>query len=236
VLGRDLVSLAFPEGCPPSLAPVLEPERLGPGLAHYGGGLILPSTADRPRRFYVANTDPERWRDAVAAGFDSPEVRAWLAGAPRQGRLMLDSDGVSLALYHDDLAGQLLARCTAFPEGHATTLLRHSEWPGEALAPDLRARSQALVQLGLGGMWATRQSGDTTTAVLLMDEAHRQPAQAGVAAQIVSDSLAIPGWDEACALVQRSGYVPFPDGIELREDGSLDITLGIAEPSRLSAD
>jgi hypothetical protein len=37
-------------------------------------------------------------------------------------------------------------------------------------------------------------------------------------------------------MTRRSGYVPFPDGIERREDGSLDITLGIAEPSRLRAD
>lgn len=211
-LRADLLRLAFPGGVP-ALVRALLPDAWDPRA--FGGGPVLSSTGQH--RFYVADSED---REAFTAALLQavPAAADLLAHAPPRTRRMVDTDGVRVDLYLDDLhlGGGADARVMCEALDHPSGARSRYVFL-EALPDDLAH---------LAPLWGEgrllRRVGDRT-GVLWVTEARWTGRAAQVAALAAAHLDLPPAWDALRSAVPAA-YI---DGVELHPDGAVDLTPGV---------
>ncbi len=236
----ELLQVAWPDGLPPRLQSLVDRELCASLAQDFKLGLVFPFEAvTRPSRLALsAQGERERWQTEVRRQWPSPALEAFLGRAPDDTRLMVDSDGSERAvIYLDDLhevdhqlsapdGQQLMCATLDLPEEREGQMSRHQEPPLSLLPDGLRRRLTSLLAAGAEGLWALRLAGQEIEGVVWISEARwRDSASlARVAASRVGDH---PGYRAALDCLERNGRQGYPDALELRADGTIDLTLGI---------
>ncbi len=230
----------YPEGLPGRLARLVDlslSERL---IADYKLNPVICFGADRtPRVAYSAQGEPERWATQVQRLWPDETVPGFLKRAPPEGRRMVDTDGSKQAVvYLDDLQEvahkipsdqEVLCACIHVPRSTLTIMTRHTEPPLDQLPEHWRVRVQALVDAGATGLWGIRRSRTSVMGVLWVTESRwRRTAEQTVA--ILEGLQPSDLWYRIAQVVRDRGGMAYPDGVELRPDGTVDVTVGFLTP------
>ncbi|RLB60023.1 MAG: hypothetical protein DRI90_14705 [Deltaproteobacteria bacterium] len=238
----QLLAIAWPQGVPQRLDELIDRPLCDDLLEDFKMGLVFPlDDSDRPVRLALScQGERNRWRQSVMARWPSPSLTGLFDSAPSDTRLMVDSDGSDQAVvYLDDLqrvdhdlqvpAGlELLAWTVALPAGTDGFLTRHREpphpWVPTSLAPSLKG----LLENGAEGIWAIRWHHDAPVAALWISESRwrRNPA---MSRRIVAGLGTHPSYDAAQQCLADHGREGYPDAVELRRDGGIEVTLGVLE-------
>ena len=236
----DLLAVAWPEGLPERLEPLVDRELCAALAEDFKLGVVFPFEGGErlPRLALSAQGERERWQELVRRAWPAAELERFLSLAPPDTRLMVDSDGSERAVvYLDDLqevehtirapAGdELMSATLELPEERVGCLTRHSEPPLSPIPAELRRRLMALLAAGAEGIWALRLHEGQVEGVVWVSEARwrRNAPAARLAASRVGDH---PSYRAALACLERHGHQGYPDALELRADGTTDLTLGI---------
>ncbi len=209
-------------------AELIEEFKLGP---------IFPLGSPRAPRIALSNQgEPVRWRNAVLGAFAHPKLERFLDSVPPSARRMVDTDGDSTIVYLDDLqdvegglvdaSGRALMFLTLDTvSGRLGSGTRHTEPPQELLDGVLAERLTELVRLGAAGLWSIRWEAKRAVGLVWVSES-RWRKNAGSAAELLRALGTHPGIEECARAASAAGYLAYPDAIEVRDDGSWDVTLG----------
>ena len=232
----DVLAQCFPNGVPDRIAQLVNLELADRFLVDYKLNPVLCFGADRPPRVaYSAQGEPTRWAEQVQQLWPNEQLGGFLARSAAEGRRMVDTDGSSTAVvYLDDLQDveheiqsehPVLCACVHLPEATVTMMTRHTEPPLHLLPPPWKARVQDLLDRGASGLWGVRTQGNALVGVLWVTESRwRNNPQETVA--IIEEFGPPPQWHSLRSVAERHGGMAYPDGVELRPDGSLDVTVG----------
>ena len=84
---------------------------------------------------------------------------------------------------------------------------------------------EALQQLGVQGQWAVRRNQDQIAGVLWVSESRWR----GNAEETTQNVMSLPmasGWTERWHQLDASDWSLYPDAVEFRVDGTVDLTVG----------
>jgi len=235
-----LLAVAWPDGVPQRLDGLIDRPLCTRHLADFKLGLVFPFDGSlRPVRLALScQGERSAWRRGVAERWPAPALDDFFDHVPADTRLMVDSDGSDRAVvYLDDLqqvdhrlqapAGlELMCWTLELPDGTDGFLTRHREPPHDRVPPGQQAHVQALLDAGAEGLWALRWRGDQPCAVLWVSES-RWRANAATTCQIADQLGSHPGFRAALGCLAEQGHEGYPDVIELRADGGIEVTLGI---------
>jgi hypothetical protein len=229
-----LLALTFSGGVPDVVDALVDRRLAAKHLIDFKLGPIAPLGADRPVRVAVSDRgEGEAWRSKVVGAFEHPALAAFLDSMPARARRMIDTDGETAVVYLDDLqnvgatdAGDvLMCRTLDLPNGESGRITRHEVPPRERLTGVLGERLDQLLGLGATGLWGVRWRGNVPTGVLWVTESRWR----GNSAETTAIAGAIgshPLWVALTDLARTSGLVAYADALEVRDDGSCDLTLG----------
>ncbi len=248
----ELLHIAWPRGVPerlhrlvdrPLCASLLRDFKLGLILTHEGGGEVGPT-----RLALSDQGEDERWRQLVLQQWPSSVASGFLAQADPAIRRMVDSDGSDRAvLYLDDLQTaphrlappaplqplELMCATLSLPQKQRGWLTRHKELPLGSLHGALAERARELRSLGAQGLWSLRWGATDPEGLLWItesrwrdnaDTANRTLLRLLQAEEAPDRTAATIAALKAC--VTQRGHHSYPDVVELRADGTTDITLG----------
>ena len=240
---QDLTSSLWPAGPLPSICAFLDTVVVERDLDRF---VFNPILCPNSVRVSVGDSlAPETWRRVVMTHWSSREIDSFLSEAPASARRMIDTDGSARAvLYLDDLHlashqlldhpdGDIMCATLEVPSGRRG-FLTLCDKPREALAETALATPfNRLWDAGARGMWALRWCDRQPIGALWISEAvHNSSIEH---ARAVADSLACPAWPEVDRVTSMHSWLAYPDGIELRIDGSYDLTVGFQRPERARA-
>ncbi|MBW2455163.1 MAG: hypothetical protein JRI68_11665, partial [Deltaproteobacteria bacterium] len=150
----------------------------------------------------------------------------------------LDSDGSDRAVvYLDDLQQvdhgltvpdglELMCWTLSLPAGTEGFLTRHREPPRPWVPQALSHHVAALLDAGAAGLWAVRWQDQEPVAVLWVSES-RWRGNTATTLRIADQLGQHEGYAVALAYLAEQGRQGYPDVIELREDGGIEVTLGV---------
>lgn len=237
---EELLGVIWPHGVPPRLEALIDPDLCGQLLADFKLAPVFPfERGNRPTRLIVAaEGERDRWRAAVARHWPSDEIEPFLKRAPAGTRWMIDSDGSEQALvFLDDLQTVdhelsaprglcLMCLTLELPAATPGLLTRHEEPPLDWLAGKPQRLLGQLLDAGASGAWALRwREGQVTSAAWISETRWRNnPASARRAVRVLGKH---PAYDAALRCLARHGRIGYPDVVELFEDGTIDVTMGM---------
>ena len=238
-----LLAIAWPRGVPRSLDGLIDRRLCDALLEDFKLGLVFPlDRSDRPVRVALSSQgERSKWRRGVKARWPSPSLDDFFERVPDHTRLMVDSDGSERAvIYLDDLQQidhglqapeglELMCWTVELPGGSEGFLTRHREPPQPWLPDSLGQRVeglQGLLDAGAEGLWAVRWHRSDAVAALWISES-RWRANPAVSRRIVARLGDHPGYQAALRCLAEHGREGYPDAVELRSDGGLEITLGV---------
>ena len=224
-LANTAIAAAFPSGAPDRLARLLDAEldplafELGPILPLRG-----PKARLKPRLFIADRPDPGRWQRAVLEAFPDPGLAAFLQGAPRGVRRMIDTDGIRADVYLDDLQLHGLPQMCdvlAWPSGARSQITFISAVP-DAFAVFGASRLQ-----DAGGRLALRRGPSTIPHLLWITEARWRGTVEATEATLAG-WLGLPGGYRALAdAAAPLGHRIYVDALDVSLDGCIDLTVGV---------
>jgi len=227
-LVESLLNALYGSDIPKRLARLVDPETTLQALVDFKLNPVLSSDASQPTRLAVANTgEREEWIRGVAEIWRNPAIATFWSSAPKHTRHMVDTDGSrKLVVYNDDLQpppGPLLAMTLSLPKVGPELILRTPQLPN--LPPPFASGVEALLSAGAKGQWAIRYRREEITGVLWVSESRWR----GDAPQTTRKVLGLPmsgGWHARWETLERSGFHLYPDAVEFRLDGTVDLTVG----------
>jgi|GEM_PF-2027530 len=241
-----LLEATFPDGVPERIAALVEPQATDALLEDFKLGPVFPFFgAKRPVRVAISDQgDPQRWAQAVRSGWPSPRTDDLLGLSTPGVRRMIDTDGsIQAELYLDDLQdhaplsaaealrqpgddGPAMCLSATLPSGTRSLITRHEQPPFLHLLGTLAESVADLVDQGAEGIWGLRWRYGALHSVVWVTEA-RWRGNADQVNEIVASMGPHPGWDRCMSLLQECGRVGYPDAVELYQDGTADVTLGV---------
>jgi hypothetical protein len=238
-----LLSIAWSQGVPQRLDGLIDRGLCDELLADFKMGLVFPlDDRGRPPRLALSSQgERDQWCQAVMARWPSPSLAGFLERVPSDTRLMIDSDGLDQAVvYLDDLQRvdhglqtpeglELMCWSLTLPAGTEGFLTRHGEPPRSWVPPSLARRFDDLIDDGAEGLWAVRWQADEPVAVLWISES-RWRQNPAASRRIVGGLGGNPSYEAALACLAEYGRGGYPDAVELRGDGGIEVTLGVTEP------
>jgi hypothetical protein len=218
-----LLAALFQDEPPRRLVKLIDPTLSLKHLVDYALNPVLNSDPERPTRLAVARTgDRSEWIATVAKLWRSPAISAFFQAVPAHHRQMIDSDGGrSVVIYNDDLQpppAALLAMSLSLPKGGPEMLSRC------ATPPILQPAQRQLT----GGQWAIRQGQTEVTGVLWVSES-RWRGDALRTTELLMALEMSGGWQKRWDALKTAGLHPYPDAIEFRLDGTVDLTVGFLD-------
>lgn len=221
----ELINTLYPDGLPRRLASIVNPDLTQESLVAFKLNPVLNSEATRTTRLaVVCTTNRNEWAQRVSKAWNNSAIATFWQSAPAHTRQMIDTDGGrTFVVYNDDLQpppGALLAMTLALPKIGPGLLIR-TPLPPQTLPflPDVSGLQ------ALGGQWALRTEQNRTTGVLWVSESRWK----GNAEESTRAVFALPcaaGWMPRWSQIQTANFTIYPDAIEFREDGTVDLTVG----------
>jgi len=221
----QLLNTLYPEGLPRRLARIVDPDLSLEALIDFKLNPVLNSDPQKNTRLAVVGTkDRKEWALRVSKSWNNSAIATFWQSAPDHTRQMIDTDGGrTFVVYNDDIQpppGPLVAMTLALPKTGPGLLVR-TPMPPESLVflPDISGL------LAIGGQWALRTEQNRTTGVLWVSES-RWKGNASDATKAVFGLPGSAGWTTRWAQLQAAGFSIYPDAVEFREDGTVDLTVG----------
>lgn len=195
--------------------------------------------ATGPVRIAVSDQgEREHWAEAVCRMWPDPRIPNFLTRVPADARRMVDTDGTKGMLYLDDLQDvehalsapiDVPLMCSTFDlaTGAVGAITRHREPPLDLLSGQWHAGLDDLRRRGAEGIWAIRWSGDVVVGLLWITESRRRD-NAVTTNQIVAKLGEHRQWQEVARVLAADGWLAYADTVEVRADGSFDVTLAMS--------
>lgn len=229
-----LLEALFSEGVPRRLGALIHPDLTLSDLIDFKLNPVLNSDETQATRLAIAgHGDRDEWIKRVAKVWNNSAVITFWGAAPKHARHMVDTDGSRFfVVYNDDIhppPGPLLALTLSLPKKGPGLLLRTAALPQQLPEP-ISAGVQELLSAQVGGQWAVRSESNQTTGVLWVSES-RWRGNANETSQVVLGLSAAKGWASRWKAIQKAGLNPYPDAVEFRIDGTVDLTVGFLDPT-----
>lgn len=240
-----ILKALYPNGIPGRIERLVTPDQCDPLLDRYKINPVLSSDPEQAPRVAVSNAgEGVAWRKRVSRiwrkGFVLPFLDAW---GPET-RQMVDTDGSRNAIFYNDdlhlakLPGNvpaMMCTTTSCPQGKLGLIQRTPAPPGTetcgiAISPALKQRVDHLLKQGATGMWAVRWEAHELLGVLWVSES-RMLKNAAQTRQILQNLPEFCSWEPYWNALLPCGWELYPDAIEFRADGSVDLTIGFLPTS-----
>lgn len=227
-----LLSCLYGPNIPARIEALVEADTDTADLVNFKLNPVLNSNEHRLTRIAFARKGARKnWIQRISTLWENPAAAIFLTAAPPHARQMIDTDGgKNFVVYNDDLQPPpqpLLALTLAVPTGGPGTITRVPEPPAD-LPENMAAGVRTLRDTGVAGQWAIRVENNEVMGVLWVSES-RWRGDAEQTTKIVLGLPMAPGWMDRWRDIVSAGFRPYPDAVEFRRDGTVDLTVGFLD-------
>ena len=226
--GERVLNSLFPEALPNRLAQLVQPDLSLQDLIDFKMNPVLNSAPESATRLAIAAPgERDEWIKRVATVFRSTAISAFWFASPPHARLFIDTDGSrSYVIYNDDLQpppSPLLALTLSLPKGGPSMVVRSPALP--PLTGAIAEHVEAFRRQGVSGQWAVRRNQQDITGVLWVSESRWKGNAEETTQQVMSLPMA-KGWTRRWNQLKAADFNLYPDAVEFRVDGTVDLTVG----------